>query len=361
MPSMLDQRAHRRATAEAARRAPLAAQPGDVQISAAIVNLNQREYTLACVESVLAALDAVDGPTEVVVVDNGSTDGSNEALRASFPQVRLIEMDENVGFPTAAATAVRASTSNWILLVNNDATIEPDAVDLMLSAGESDPSIGSVAAMIVFADGSNRINSAGFVVDRLGVAHERLLGRPIQACDSGPVEVFGASGGGALFRRQMLDDIGGIDESFFIYLEDVDVAWRARARGWRALLEPRAIVHHHHSATTGHTSDLKYYHVGLNRVRVLAKSASTRHLLRYGPAIIAYDLCYIAYATVVDRTTAPLRGRLHGVAEWRRYRRLRSATLDPATLPRPAGLRAALSRRRAWMVSSSGVNHPAAP
>ncbi len=332
-----------------------------MRISAAIVNLNQREYTLACVGSVLDALQVVDGPSEVVVVDNGSTDGSNEALRATFPQVRLIEMGANVGFPKAAATAVRASSGKWILFVNNDATIERDAVALMLAAGESDPSVGSVAATIVFADGSNTINSAGFVVDRLGVAHERRLGEQVEAVDSVLLEIFGASGGGALFRRQMLDDIGGIDDSFFIYLEDVDVAWRARAHGWRALLQPRAIVHHHHSATTGHTSDLKYYHVGLNRVRILAKNASTRHLVQHGVGMIAYDLCYIAYAALVDRTAAPLRGRLEGLRQWRRYRRSLTATLDPAALPPAAGLRAALSRRRAWMASSSGAQPSAVP
>ncbi|MDQ6775575.1 MAG: glycosyltransferase family 2 protein [Actinomycetota bacterium] len=327
-----------------------------MRITAAIVNFNQRAHTLECVESILASFRAVDGPTQVVVVDNGSADGSNDAVRARFPQVCLIEMGANVGFSSAAARAVRETAGDWVLMINNDATIAPDAVELMLSAGEAHPSIGSVAATIVFADGSSMINSAGFMVDRLGVAHERLLGEYSDILEPGVVEVFGASMGGALLRRTMLEDIGGIDDSFFMWLEDVDVAWRGRSRGWRAVHQPRAVIHHHHAATAGHTSDLKYYHVGLNRVRVLAKNMSTPQLLTYAPAIVAYDAAYIAYVALADRTTAPLRGRLRGIAEWRCYRRARPAANTSAALAPVAGLRAALGRRRAWMARSSGVN-----
>ena len=132
-------------------------------------------------------------------------------------------------------------------------------------------------------------------------------------------EVFGASAGAALYRRAMLEQVGGFDASFFMYLEDVDLAWRARAHGWRCLHVPDAVVLHEHSRSSGHRSDFKYYLVGRNRVRLLA-DATTGRLLRYAPLMLLYDLAYVAYALAVDRSTAPLRGRVGGLREWRRYR-----------------------------------------
>jgi GT2 family glycosyltransferase len=117
--------------------------------------------------------------------------------------------------------------------------------------------------------------------------------------------------------------------------------------GWRCLYAPDAVVHHHHGATTAHGSDLKYFHVGLNRVRTLAKNADGRLLRRYGLAALGYDLAYVAYAAAKDRTLAPLRGRLRGLREWRAYRDA-GVPRRPVELAPVAGLRAALGRRATW-------------
>jgi GT2 family glycosyltransferase len=323
-----------------------------VSVSAIVVNYNGRDHVVRCVDSLVATLATIAAPTELMVVDNGSVDGSCETLRAAHPGLRVFELGRNRGFAGAVAEGLRATSGKWVLLLNNDATIERGALELLVSAGETSPSVGAVAPTILFADGSDRINSAGLVVDRLGIAHDRLVGEPAAARGTHPVEVFGASGGGAMLRRSMLEDIGGIDESFFMYLEDVDMAWRARARGWRAVHVPDALVHHHHSMTAVHGSELKYFHVGRGRVRVLAKNAGTGQLVRYGAAMLAHDLAYVAYVAAADRTLAPLRGRLEGLAQWRSCRGRGGTQLDPAELAPMTGPLAALRRRRVWRTHS---------
>ena len=118
--------------------------------------------------------------------------------------------------------------------------------------------------------------------------------------------------------------------------------------GWRALYAPGAVVWHHHGTTGRHTSPFKHFHVGCNRVRMLAKNADGAHLRRYGLPIALYDLAYVLYAVIADRTLAPLRGRLRGLREWRAYRRTGEAGRRRVELEPVRGFRAALGRRRAW-------------
>jgi GT2 family glycosyltransferase len=318
-----------------------------MRVSAVVVNYRRPEMTAACLGALGAALRRVDGETETIVVDNGSGDGSAAAIRAAHPDVHVVELPENLGFPTGASEGIRRSGGEWVALINNDVIVEPDALAELLAAGETAPDVGSVAAQMLFASDPGTINSAGIGVDRLGIAYDRLLGRPASASEEHPVDVFGACGGAALHRRGMLDEIGGMDETYFFALDDADLAWRAQMAGWRCLYAPAAVVHHHHGATTAHGSDLKYFHVGLNRVRTLAKNATRVQLLRYGPSIVAYDAAYVVYAGVADRTLAPLRGRLRGLREWRRYRRSGRAR-RPIALQPVAGLRAAVARRGVW-------------
>jgi GT2 family glycosyltransferase len=324
-------------------------------VSAIVVNHRRPEMTAACLSALRDALDRVEEATEIVVVDNGSGDGSCEAIRAADPGATLIALPENRGFPSGASEGIRHSSGEWIALINNDVIVEPDAVVQMLAAGERAPDIGSVAAQMRFAADRGVINSAGIGVDRLGIAHDRLIGQPVSAGEDRPVEVFGASGGAALYRRRMLDEIEGMDESYFFALDDVDLAWRARMAGWRCLYAPAAVVHHHHGATTAHGSDVKYFHVGLNRVRTLAKNADARMLRRYGLLAVGFDAAYVAYAAVADRTLAPLRGRLRGLREWRSYRRAGRRLRRPVELEPILGFHAALRRRSSWARYSAAL------
>jgi GT2 family glycosyltransferase len=315
-----------------------------VRVSAVVVNYEQRDLLRICLESLQAALRVVDGGSELIVVDNGSSDGSAGMVRSEFPSARLIELPDNAGFAGGVSVGIRHAEGEWVFCVNNDATVAEDGIaQLLLAAESSGDRIGSAAAQMVFADEPGIVNSAGIVVDSLGVASDRLLGESISRSEPAPVEVFGTSAGAALYRKAMLDEVP-FDETFFAYLEDVDVAWRARMRGWRCLYVPTAVVRHHHSMTSVHGSPFKYYWTGRNRVRVLAKNATTRQLVCFGVAMAVFDLAYVLFVLARDRTLAPVRGRIDGLRSWRADRDSEAPYRRSVELPLFLGFRAALRR-----------------
>ena len=317
-------------------------------LSVIVVSYRKGELLDSCLLSAQSALKEIDGSSELILVLNRASRDerfSNEELSKS---IDIVYEPENIGFAPAVSVGIKRARSEWIALLNDDATVEQQAFAYMLEAGLSAADVGSVAAQMRFSDRPETINSAGIEVDKLGVAYDRLLGKSLNASETETIEVFGASGGAVLYRRAMLDDIGGFDESFFAYLEDVDVAWRARMKGWRCLYVPDAVVFHHHSATLGHGSRRKYFLVGRNRVRLLAKNASTAQLRRHGPRMLAHDLAYIGFVALTRLTLAPLRGRVSGLREWRRYRQAGAAGRRAIPLARIGGVRAALRRQRAW-------------
>jgi GT2 family glycosyltransferase len=308
----------------------------------------RRPYLTDCLTTLRSALREVEGRTELILVLN-QADGTVEAeARSLVPEATVLDAGGNLGFAGGVVRGMRQAQGEWIALVNDDATVDPRAFVEMLAAARSSDDVGSVAAQIRFADRPAVINSAGIDVDRLGVASDRLLGSPVGRSETVPTEVFGASAGAALYRRSMLDEIGGFDESFFAYLEDADVAWRARMMGWRCLYAPAALVHHHHSTTLGHRSPRKYLLVGRNRLRLLAKNASTRQLARNAVGMAVYDVSYVVYVAARQRTLAPLRGRVCGLLEWRRYRAAGAPYRCAIYLSPRSGFRAALARERSW-------------
>jgi GT2 family glycosyltransferase len=318
------------------------------RVSAIVLAFGKEALLDACLRSLDLALAEIAGPTELIVVVNRlSAEGRRQLERSTRDHV-VVDPGRNLGFAGGVVAGLERARGDWIALVNDDCLVEPDALAELLAAGEQSDEIGSIAAQIRFAERADTINSAGLEVDELGVAYERLLGRPVSTSESEVVDVFGASGGAGLFRRAMLDSVAGFDESFFAYLEDADLAWRARMHGWRSVYAPRAVVEHHHSATLGHRSSEKYFLVGRNRVRMLAKNATRSQLLRRGPSIVAYDLAYVAFVAARARTLAPLRGRLSGLSEWRSYRAAGQPHRRPIRLAPSPGIRAALRRDRAY-------------
>jgi GT2 family glycosyltransferase len=309
-------------------------------VSAIVVTQHGGPLLDACLAALRTALAPLGPEAELIVVDNS-------AAGIDAGEARVVGEGRNLGFAGGVVRGLEAAAGDWVLLVNDDAEVEPGAVQALLAAGRAAPSTGTVTGQVRFHARPDVINTAGLVVDRLGVAYDRLAGAP--ARDGGPVEeVFGASACVALYRRAMLDAIGGFDASFFAFGEDADVAWRARTAGWSCLYVPASVAYHHGSATAGEASPCKYFLVGRNRMRLLAKNATRGQLARWGCAMALYDIAYVLFVSVTDRTLSPLRGRLAGLREWRRYRRAGAGARGPAPLAPPTGALGAWRQRKAY-------------
>jgi GT2 family glycosyltransferase len=272
---------------------------------------NGRELLSACLDAL--GLQS-ERDFEVIVVDNGSCDGTAEWLQQRHPTVRLISNQSNAGFARAANQGIDAAAADYLAVLNNDTEPEPQWLAELLAVASADSRTGMVASKMLFAHRPSQINSAGICVDVTGIAWDRLGGTLDKPEEAAPVEIFGPCGGAALYRREMLDEIGLFDGSFFAYLEDVDLAWRGRAAGWRCLYAPRARVLHRHSATALEGSPFKRYQLGRNKVWLIAKNYPFRELWWAAPLMVLYDLAAVLYALIERRDVHALRGRVAGLA-----------------------------------------------
>ena len=189
-----------------------------------------------------------------IVVDNGSTDGSNDLVRDEFPEVQLLENPNNAGFAGGVNRGIRtalAQGAKYIALLNNDAVADEHWLEELVAVAEADERVGVVAAKIVTMDGE-RIDSTGDFYSVWGFAFPRGRGEvDFGQYDSQEMgDIFSGSGGASLYRARMLQEIGLFDERFFAYLEDVDIGFRARLAGWKIHYASSATVRHHIGGTS---------------------------------------------------------------------------------------------------------------
>lgn len=240
--------------------------------------------TLAADRRLLECLEALANQTrrdfEVIVVDNsgrGLVQRQDVPRRQGMPPgIRVIENSRNAGFGTAVNQAWQASSAPYLATLNDDAVAQPGWLDALVAVLDRRPDAGMCASQVRLY-GERRLDSAGMLLARDGSSKQRGHGR---APEDFPVEeeVLLPSGSAALYRRSMLEQIGGFDDHFFLYCEDTDLGLRARWGGWKCLYSPLAVVEHHYSHSAGEASPLKAYLVERNRLFVLVKNFPARML-----------------------------------------------------------------------------------
>jgi N-acetylglucosaminyl-diphospho-decaprenol L-rhamnosyltransferase len=269
-----------------------------------IPNFNGGELLERALESLRAQTREID----IVVVDNASSDGSDELVAERFPEVALLRLGENLGFGRALNRAVAAHPGDPLILFNNDAEAEPTFVAALLD--RLDERTEMVAAVLLQEKEPGLIDSAGVVADHTLMGFDYLHGEPIAAAEAA-ADPLGPTGGAALYRHRAWKAVDGFDERIFLYYEDLDLALRIAARGGRCHLAPTARALHAYSASLGAGSGMKYERTGWSRGYMLRRYGVMRD-----PVLALRALGCEAAISVGqlfrDRTAAGLAGRVRG-------------------------------------------------
>jgi len=312
----------------------------------------------------IAALENQTGvELEMMVVDNGSTDGSAGWLAEEGIPHRALP--RNLGFAPAVNMGIEGTDSPWVLVLNSDAVVEPDAVSRLVAALEADPSLGGVQPRILSLirgrslspdDPNALIYSLGQALTADGRAREDGIGQPQGSRRIAAREIFGVCGAACLFRREMLDLVGGYEEDYFAFYEDVDLNVRARIAGWRFGLVPDAVVWHvgnaawHRGFARPDAENARL--VARNRIWTQAKFMPLKSL----PRIVLVDIAALVRAAFARRFLLTFAGKAQGLLRIRnalRERRRLARTGDP-------------ERARAWLGESRRspaeiLRHPVPP
>lgn len=249
-------------------------------------------------------------PIEVIIVDNNSHDGSQQYIKDNYPEVKLIELPENRGFTGACNMGMNAANGDFIALLNNDTEVDSNWAKAVVDAFLQHEDVGIVASKMLLFNQRDHIHTAGDGFTNDG----RAFNRGVWQKDEGQFDkeeyVFGACGGSSAYRKELLEQIGLLDDDFFFLLEDMDIAWRSQMAGWHTLYTPNAIVYHHLSATGGGVT--ASFYDGRNSLYLLVKDLPIELWRKYGWQIIRKQFS-IAWDALKAWRGEAARARLKGM------------------------------------------------
>ena len=256
-------------------------------VSVIIPNFNGKKYLKECLDS-LRKQDYLY--FEVILVDNGSEDGSVEWTKENYPEVHVIALKENTGFCGGVNAGIRESKSEYVLLLNNDTIVFPEFITELVHAIERAPDIFSCQAKMLQIQDENKMDDAGNFYCALGWAFADGKGKPESEYNK-TREIFASCAGAAIYRKEILDEIGYFDEEHFAYLEDVDIGYRAKLHGYRNLFCPTARVLHVGSGTSGSRYNLfKIRYSSRNNLYLIYKNMPLWQI------ILNFPLLFVGFA-----------------------------------------------------------------
>jgi len=274
-------------------------------ISVIVVNYNGKKYLSDCFNSLF---HQTYSPLEMIMVDNASDDGSVGYVQQNFPDVKMFTQSTNLGFAGGTNVGIRVAKGEFIFTLNNDTIADSHLLEEIVRPMQLDSRVGVCGSKMLLPDG--RINSTAICISRSGAAWDRGMGEPDHGQFDLPEEVFGACAGAALYRRSMLEEIGLFDEDFFLFMEDVDLAFRAQLSGWKCMYVPSARVVHIHGGTAGPGSDMAVYYGNRNLLWNIIKNFPLKTLLFSSPWIIGRNCADIPYYILKGRGLSIFRAKI---------------------------------------------------
>jgi GT2 family glycosyltransferase len=256
--------------------------------SVVIPNWNGRKFLERC----LGALRTqTAGDVEVLLVDNASTDDSVELVERDFPEVEVVRLAENVGFASAMNAGIRRASGTNVAFLNNDTEPDERWLEELLGCLDRHPGAAAATSKVLMLDQPGTLDDTGDFVWPSLLPYARGHGEPDAGQYENEEQIFSPSGAAALWRADVLAEIGLFDETFFAYYEDVDLGFRARLAGYECWYTPRAVVFHHRGGSSG-DNEFTLYHHARNRLLLLGKDAPAALLARNLPRIVAGEVTW---------------------------------------------------------------------
>jgi len=246
---------------------------------------------------------------EVILVDNASSDESVALVERDYPEVVLLQLDENLGLTGGINRGIQVARGEIIAPLNNDTEVAPGWAEALMTALRNHPDAGIAASKILLFDRRDTLHSAGDAYRVDGIPVNRGVWQKDEGQFDDDVYIWGGCGGAVAYRRAMLTDIGLLDEDLFMYCEDVDLNWRAQLAGYKCVFAPQAVVYHHLSATGG--GEIASFYTGRNTLWVLVKNYPSELLRRYWRAVVRAQL-QITRNALEARKGEAARARLRG-------------------------------------------------
>jgi GT2 family glycosyltransferase len=280
--------------------------------SVIVVNYNSQAHLENCLP---ALLDTIDDETEVIVVDNGSVDGSLDRIAGLFPKIRLVCSRNNLGYGGGNNLGAQQAHGRYLVFLNPDTVPMAGWLAALTTALEDDPQAGLATSKIVFLHQPDRLNTAGNDLHLTGLTLCRGLGRPVSALDQ-PAAVGAASGAAFAIRRELFELLGGFDERFFMYMEDTDLSLRAQLAGYHCLYVPQSVIQHDYSLRFG---PQKSYYQERNRYLMLLKVFRWPTLFILIPVLALAEVITWGYVLLHDRQNWANKLRAYGYVlhHWR--------------------------------------------
>lgn len=276
-------------------------------MSVIIVNYNSGEH----LSKVIGGLEKqIFREFDVVIVDNASNDGSVEAVKECSLDVTYLRLSKNVGFAAANNRAINICSGTYVALLNPDAFPEPGWLGELVRCADVNPAIAAFGSRQMIFGENGMLDGTGDIYHCSGKVWRRRYGARMSAADLVPTVIFSPCAAAALYRKAVFNDVGGFDEDFFCYLEDVDLGFRLRLMGYSALYVPSAVVHHVGSATTGgRRSDFSIYHGHRNLEWVYVKNMPGILLWGFLPIHLAYSLFSMIYFLLLGYPSSIFRAK----------------------------------------------------
>ena len=255
-----------------------------------IPNWNGIKSLEGCLDSLRAQSIKID----IIVVENGSKDGSLELLRKKYPSIELVIYNKNLGFAAGVNGGIEKAILNgskYVALFNNDAVADKQWIQALVSCLDANDGVGIATSKLTSAD-NKHLDSTGDFYTNWGLPYPRGRGEAVDSRYDKDTDIFGASGGASLYRVSMLNEIGLFDKNFFAYYEDVDISFRAQLAGWKVAYVPTAIAYHQIGATSGKIKGFTTYQTMKNLPWLYWKNVPARYLFSVG---IRFSVAYLGF------------------------------------------------------------------